>query len=279
MTQIGQNMNTTENISFFSFFDNLVAIFCIFGNFHCLDCSADHQKLNIIQKWAFYFLTIWQPFFHISGDFCCLDHLADHQKLNVIQKSAVHFLTICLADHQKLSVIQKWAFHFWKIWWPFFFFFFCISGNFCCLDCSADHQKLNIIQKRAFHFFIFWKFGGLFFFLHFGQLLLLGLLSWSSEVEHNPKMSISFFDNLLSGSSEVESNPKMSISFFENLVAFFFFFCISGNFCCLDCSADHQKLNIIQKQAFHFLTIWQPFFAFWATFVTSIAQLIIRSWT
>ena len=36
----------------------------------------------------------------------------------------------------------------------------------------------------------------IFFFLHFGQLLLLRLLSQSSEVEHNTKMSISFFDDL-----------------------------------------------------------------------------------
>ena len=64
--------------------------------------------------------------------------------------------------------------------------------------------------------------------MHFGQLSLLRLLGWSSEVEHNPKMGISIFDDLgglslhfgwllllrsLSQSSEVESNPKMSISF------------------------------------------------------------------
>ena len=31
---------------------------------------------------------------------------------------------------------------------------------------------------------------------------------------------------------------------------------------CLDCSANHQKLNIIQKQAFHFMMIWWPFFSY-----------------
>ena len=102
-------------------------------------------------------------------------------------------------------------------------------------------------------------------FSHFDQILLLRLLSQSSEVEHNPKMSISFFDDLdglflhfgqlslcrsLSQSSEVKSNPKMSISFFDDLGGLF---CIPVDFHSSDRSVDHQKLNIIQKQAFHFL--------------------------
>ena len=60
-------------------------------------------------------------------------------------------------------------------------------------------------------------------FLHFGQLLSLTLLSQSSEVERNPKMSISFFDDL----GDI--------------------FCILVNFHHSDHLADHQKLNIIQK--------------------------------
>ena len=76
---------------------------------------------------------------------------------------------------------------------------------------------------------LFDDLGGLF--LHFGRLSLLGLLGRSSEVESNPKMNISFFDDLgdLGGSShfgqllllgllgqlsEVQHNPKTSISFF-----------------------------------------------------------------
>ena len=77
--------------------------------------------------------------------------------------------------------------------------------------------------------------------------------SRSSEVERNPKMSISFF---LTGKrwgmgfesidqpsrlSEIEHNPKMSISFFwlER----------GGGWgsSSLTSLADHQKLNIIQK--------------------------------
>ena len=68
--------------------------------------------------------------------------------------------------------------------------------------------------------------GGLF--SHFGQHSLPGLLSQSPEIERNPKMNISFFDDLG--------------AFFHILV----------NIHCLDCLADHQKLNVIQKQTFHF---------------------------
>ena len=81
----------------------------------------------------------------------------------------------------------------------------------------ADHQKLSVIQKQAFHFLAGegWQMG-------FKSIDQPGR---SSEVEHNPKMSVSFF---LAGvgwqmgfksidqpgqSSEVERNPKMSISF------------------------------------------------------------------
>ena len=49
--------------------------------------------------------------------------------------------------------------------------------------------------------------------------------SRSSEVEHNPKMSISFF--WLERGGRWGSSPLTS-------------------------PADHQKLNVIQKQAFHF---------------------------
>ena len=44
-----------------------------------------------------------------------------------------------------------------------------------------------------------------------------------------------------------------------------------------DCLADHQKLNLIQKQTFHFLMPWGPFFTFWSTSIAWIAWLIIRN--
>ena len=93
-------------------------------------------------------------------------------------------------------------------------------------------------------------------FQHLEGFSSLGSLRWLSEVECNPKISISVFDDLtaishfmqlaslrsLNQSSEVECNPKG--------------FCISGNFCHLDCSANHQKLNVIQKWALVFWWYW-----------------------
>ena len=64
---------------------------------------------------------------------------------------------------------------------------------------------------------------------HFGRLSLLRLLSQSSEVERNPKMSILSYDDLGG-----------------------LFFHISVNFRHSDLSADHQKLNIIQNRDFIF---------------------------
>ena len=58
----------------------------IYVNFHHSDLSADHQKLNVIQKSAFHFSMTLGAFFHILVNFHHSDHLTDHQKLNVIQK-------------------------------------------------------------------------------------------------------------------------------------------------------------------------------------------------
>ena len=55
------------------------------------------------------------------------------------------------------------------------------------------------------------------------------------------------------------------------------FFYILADFHHLDSLADHQKLNVIQKQVLHILMIWWPFFfAFWLTFVAHIACPIIK---
>ena len=53
------------------------------------------------------------------------------------------------------------------------------------LTSPADHQKLNVIQKQAFNFLAGegWQMG-------FESIDQPGQ---SSDVEHNPKMSISFF--------------------------------------------------------------------------------------
>ena len=81
-----------------------------------LTSPADHQKLNVIQKWAFYFLAGegWQMGFESI------------EQMGIIKSwsNPILFLWLerggrwsssplnSLADHQKLNVIQKWAFYF-----------------------------------------------------------------------------------------------------------------------------------------------------------------------
>ena len=127
-----------------------------------------------------------------------------------------------------------------------------------------------------------------FIFSHFDQLSSLRSLGQSSEVECNPKMSISLFDDLggllshfswlsllrlLSQLSEVEHNPKTSIHLMMTKGAFF---CISVTVRRLDHSADHQKLNVIQKWAFYFFG-WRGVAD--RVWVHWPARPIIRSWT
>ena len=82
----------------------------------------------------------------------------------------------------------------------------------------ANHQKLNVIQKWAFHFFG-WR--GMVVGVRFHWPV------WpTSEVECNTKISISFF--WLERGGEWGLSPSTSL-------------------------ADHQKLNVIQKWAFHFI--------------------------
>ena len=123
-----------------------------------------------------------------------------------------------LANHQKLNIIQKQAFHFLMIYQPLF----CILVNFCCSDSLTNHQKLNIIQKQAFQFLMIYQ--PLFCILvnFCCSDSLTNHQNLSSEVVHNPKLSISFFDDLVAIfciQLTFECNPKMSISFFDNLVA------------------------------------------------------------
>ena len=114
---------------------------------------ANHQKLNVIQKWAFYFFR-WRG---------VADGVRVHRPAQ--------------ADHQKLNIIQKWAFHFLagEGWWTGFesieqpgrssevernpkmsilFFWLERGGRWGSSPSTslADHQKLNAIQKQAFYF-------------------------------------------------------------------------------------------------------------------------------
>ena len=186
-----------------------------------LTSPADHQKLNIIQKWAFHFFG-WR---------------------GVADGVWVHWPAWLIIR----SWTQKEAFHFigwrgvvdgvWVHWpaWPIIqsecnpkmsISFFCISffwlergGRWGSspLTSLADHQKLNVIQKWGFHFLTEegWRMG-------FESINQPGQ---SSEVECNPKMSISFFwlERVADGVQvhqsarqiiRSERNLKTSISFF-----------------------------------------------------------------
>ena len=141
-----------------------------------------------------------------------------------------------------VNIIQKEAFHFigwrgvvdgvWVHWpaWPIIqsecnpkmsisFFWLERGGRWGSspLTSLADHQKLNVIQKWGFHFLTEegWRLG-------FESINQPGQ---SSEVECNPKMSISFFwlERVADGVQvhqstrqiiRSERNLKTSISFF-----------------------------------------------------------------
>ena len=107
------------------------------------------------------------------------------------------------------------------------------------VNSPANLQKLNIIQKQAFHFFDWRGQQTGFKSIDHGQ---------SSKVEHNPKTSILFF--------WLERGGRWGLSPLTSL-------------------ADHQKLNIIQKQEFYFFG--------WRGVADGVrvhwpARLIIRSW-
>ena len=148
-----------------------------------------------------------------------------------------------LADHQKLNIIHKQAFHFfgWRgvemgfksINQPSWlsevecnpkneYFIFCL-GRGGRWDSSpstspANHQKLNVIKNEHFIFFG-WRGVADGVWVHWPARLII-------RSECNPKMSFSFF--------WLERGDGWGLSPLTSL-------------------ADHQKLNIIQKQAFHFL--------------------------
>ena len=136
---------------------------------------------------------------------------------------------------------------------------------------SGQHQMLNVIQKRAFHFLFGegWRMG----FKSIDQpsrssevniiqkehFMVLAGEGWQREFHWPPGQS-----------SEVECNPKMSNSFFwvER----------GGGWGLspLTSPADHQKLNVIQKEAFYFIG-WR-----WVMDGVQVhwpGWPIIRSWT
>ena len=115
---------------------------------------ADHQKLNVIQKWAFYFY--WLERGGRQG-LSTSTSPADHQKLNVIQKQAFYFLAGEGWQTRFESVDQAgWSSEVERNPKTSILFFWLERGGgwgSSPLTSLAYHQKLNVIQKQAFHFF------------------------------------------------------------------------------------------------------------------------------
>ena len=151
-----------------------------------LTSLANHQKLNIIEIWAFHFLAgdrWWMQFKSIDKPGWSLE-VEHNTKMSIsflwLQKNGGWGLSPLTspANHQKLNVIQKVAFHFigWRalvngvrVHQPAWLiirsehnpkssisFYWLERGGRWVLSpftSPADHQKLNIIQKVAFYFF------------------------------------------------------------------------------------------------------------------------------
>ena len=151
------------------------SFFCISVDVFCLDHSADHQKLNIIQKWTFYFLITKGAFFvflHFSRHIL-LGLLGQSSEVECNPKTNILFFNdlgglfwffLCFGQHFWLGSLGRSSevernpkmnisffndlgglFHFFGFWLTVF-----------CSDHSTNHQKLNIIQK---HFIFQWLKG------------------------------------------------------------------------------------------------------------------------
>ena len=100
-----------------------------------LNSLADHQKLNVIQKWAFYFLTGegWQRGFKSINQPGRSSEIERNPKMSILffwlERGGrwVPSPLTSLGDDQKLKVIQKWAFYFFgwrgladgfRVHWP-----------------------------------------------------------------------------------------------------------------------------------------------------------------
>ena len=144
---------------------------------------ANHQKLNVIQKQAFYFLAAegWQM------DFESIDQLGWSLEVECNPKTSILFLWLerggrrgssqstSPADHQKLNVIQKWAFYFltgegWQM-------------GFKSID--QPSQSSEVEQSKIS--ILFFGCRGV------NRVQVHWLASQSSEVERNPKTCILFF--------------------------------------------------------------------------------------
>ena len=164
---------------------------------------------------------------------------ADHQKLNVIQNE--HFIFLAgegwrMRFYPSTSPAVHQKFNVIQKW----AFYFERGGGWGSSPSTshADHQKLNVIQKWAFYF-VGWR----------GVANGVRVHRPAQEVESHPKMSILFF--WLERGGRWGSSPSIS-------------------------PADHQKLNIIQKWAFHFFG-WRGVVN--GVWVHRPAWQITRNWT
>ena len=81
---------------------------------------ADHQKLNVIENWAFYFFGRRGVADGVQVNQSARQIIrSEHNKKNEdfifwLERGGRWGLSplTSLADHQKLNIIQKWAFHF-----------------------------------------------------------------------------------------------------------------------------------------------------------------------
>ena len=148
---------------------------------------ADHQNLNVIQKWAFHFFWLERGG---RWDLSPLISLANHQMLNVIQKMSISFFWLerggrwgsspstSPADHKNLNVIQKWAFQFYG-WREV------VDGVWVHRPAQPIIRSWTSSKNEHFIFLA-------------GEGWPLGFESidqpnWSLDIKHNPKMNISFF--------------------------------------------------------------------------------------
>ena len=216
-----------------------------------LTSLADHQKLNVIQKWAF----------HIFGWRGVVDGIWVHRPARPIIRSWMQSKN----KHFTFLAGERWQMGLKSFDQPgrssevelnpktsISLFWLERGGRqgSSPLTSPADHQKFNVIQKWAFHFF---GYRGVVDGIRVHRPARQIIRSWmQSKNKHFTFLAgegwqVGFESIDQPGRSlEVECNPKMNISLFwlER----------GGGWGSspLTSLADHQKLDIIQKWTFHF---------------------------
>ena len=123
------------------------------------------------------------------------------------------------------------------------FCFFCILVNVFCSVRSADDLVVFWQSSACLLTVFYWTSGSLLPVFCLSSACLLLVFCQSSAC-----LLLVFY---WSSGSLLVDHQKMNILFFDDLGGHFF--CISVTVHNSDHSADHQKLNVIQKQTFYFL--------------------------